>query len=150
LVGVKAGRKAIAERAAGGLDARQRQFLGGLAQTKGFIRGPGRCLTESVRAGQSRCGWWSRLSESNRRPIHYERAFPSTPHRVTSAHRLAAAAVLRSAEGLDDTTTIAVVDAVARWLGEPDGKEYAYALLGAVTDGQTQVRAYGQLLGGDA
>ena len=47
-------------------------------------------------------------------------------------------------------TTVAVVDAVARWLDEQDGEEYAYALLGAVTDGQTQVRAYGQLLGGDA
>jgi len=31
--------------------------------------------------------------------------------------------------------TIAVVDAAARWLNEPDGEEYAYALLGAVADG---------------
>lgn len=68
---------------------------------------------------------------------------------MTSGRRLAVAAVLRSAEHLDDTTTIAVVDAVARWLDEPDGDEYAYALLGAVTDGQTQLRAYGQLVGGD-
>jgi len=30
---------------------------------------------------------------------------------------------------------IAVVDAAARWLNEPDGEEYAYALLGAVADG---------------
>jgi len=44
---------------------------------------------------------------------------------------------------LDDTTTIAVVDAVARWLDEPDGEEYAFALLCAVTDEQTQLRAYG-------
>jgi hypothetical protein len=80
---------------------------------------------------------------------HVDPTRPSTVHRVTSARRLAAAAVLRSAEGLDDTTTIAVVDAVVRWLDEPDGEEYAYALLGAVTDGQTQLRAYGQLLGGD-
>jgi hypothetical protein len=42
-----------------------------------------------------------------------------------------------------------VVDAVAGWLDEPGGEEYAYALLGAVTDGQTQRRAYGQLLGRD-
>jgi hypothetical protein len=81
---------------------------------------------------------------------HVEAARPSTVHRVTSGRRLAAAAVLRSAESLDDTTTIAVVDAVARWLDQPDGEEYAYALLGAVTDEQTQLRAYGQLLGGDA
>jgi hypothetical protein len=47
-------------------------------------------------------------------------------------------------------TTIAVVDAAARWLDEPDGDEYAYALLGAVTDGPTQQRAYGELLGGGA
>ena len=67
--------------------------------------------------------------------------------RVTSARRMAAGAVLRSAEDLDDVTMIAVVDAAARWLDEPDGDEYAYALLGAVTDGPTQVRAYGELLG---
>jgi len=30
---------------------------------------------------------------------------------------------------------IAVVDAAARWLNEPDGEEYAYALLDAVADG---------------
>ena len=45
------------------------------------------------------------------------------------------------------STMIAVVDAAARWLEEPDGDEYAYALLGAVTDGPTQLRAYGELLG---
>ena len=50
-------------------------------------------------------------------------------------------------EGFDDVTMIAVVDAAARWLEEPDGDEYAYALLGAVTDGPTQLRAYGELLG---
>ena len=40
-----------------------------------------------------------------------------------------------------------MVDAAARWLDESDGEEYAYALLGAVTDGPTQLRTYGQLLG---
>jgi len=44
-------------------------------------------------------------------------------------------------------TIIAVVDAAARWLDEPDGEEYAYALLGAVTDGRTQLRAHSELLG---
>src|SRR6266566_2075260 len=67
--------------------------------------------------------------------------------RVTSAQRMTAAAVLRAVEDFDDTTLIAVVDAAARWLDEPAGDEYAYALLGAVTDGQTQGRAYGELLG---
>jgi len=60
---------------------------------------------------------------------------------------MSAAAVLRSAEDFDDVTMIAVVDAAARWLDEPEGDEYAYALLGAVTDGPTQLRAYGELLG---
>ena len=60
---------------------------------------------------------------------------------------MAAAAVLQASAQLDNTTTIAVVDAAARWLDEPDGEEYAYALLGAVTDGPTQLRAYGELLG---
>jgi hypothetical protein len=60
---------------------------------------------------------------------------------------MAAAAVVQASTHLDNTTTIAVVDAAARWLDEPDGEEYAYALLGAVTDGPTQRRAYGQLLG---
>ena len=32
----------------------------------------------SVRAGQGLCAWWSRLSESNRRPIHYEPADPTS------------------------------------------------------------------------
>jgi hypothetical protein len=67
--------------------------------------------------------------------------------RVTSGRRMAAAAVLRSAEDLDDVTMVAVVDAAARWLEEPEGEEYAWALLGAVTDGPTQLRAYGELLG---
>jgi len=52
---------------------------------------------------------------------HFDVARPSTVHRVTSTPRLAAAAVLRTAESL-----------------------------GAVTDEQTQLRAYGRLLGGDA
>ena len=69
------------------------------------------------------------------------------PVRVTSARRMSAGAVLRAAEDFDDVTMIAVVDAAARWLEEPDGDEYAYALLGAVTDGPTQLRAYGELLG---
>jgi hypothetical protein len=66
---------------------------------------------------------------------------------VMSARRMAAAAVLQSAVHLDTTTTIAVVDAAARWLDEPDGEEYAYALLGAVADGPTQLRAYSELVG---
>jgi hypothetical protein len=69
------------------------------------------------------------------------------PQRVTSARRMAAGAVLRRTEDFDDVTMIAVVDAAARWLEEPEGDEYAYALLGAVTDGPTQLRAYGELLG---
>jgi hypothetical protein len=80
---------------------------------------------------------------------HVDLARPPKVTRVTSGRRLAVAAVLRSAESFDDATTIAVVDAAARWLDEPDGDEYAYALLGAVTDGQTQLRAYGAMVGGD-
>ena len=74
-------------------------------------------------------------------------ARPAEPLRVTSARRMAAGAVLMGAEGFDDVTMIAVVDAAARWLEEPDGDEYAYALLGAVTDGPAQSRAYAELLG---
>jgi len=66
---------------------------------------------------------------------------------VASERKVAASAVLRTSEDFDDVTIIAVVEAAARWLEEPDGEEYAYALLGAVTDGQTQVRAYGELIG---
>jgi hypothetical protein len=69
------------------------------------------------------------------------------PVRVTSARRIAAGALLRAAEDFDDVTMIAVIDASARWLEEPEGDEYAFALLGAVTDGPTQLRAYGELLG---
>lgn len=74
---------------------------------------------------------------------------PATPElrRVTSARRMSAAAVLRSWGDLDAVTMIAVVDAAARWLDEPGGDEYAYALLGAVTDGPTQLRVYAELLG---
>ena len=60
---------------------------------------------------------------------------------------MAVAAVLQASEHLDNTTTIAVVDAAARWLDEPGGQEYAYALLGTVADGSTQLRAYGELVG---
>jgi hypothetical protein len=67
--------------------------------------------------------------------------------RVTSGRRMSAAAVLREVEDFDDATLIAVVDAAARWLEEPAGDEYAWALLGAVTDSATQQRAYGELLG---
>ena len=66
---------------------------------------------------------------------------------MTSGRRMAAAAVLRAAESFDDVTLLAVIDAAARWIEEPEGEEYAYALLGAVTDGPTQLRAYGELLG---
>jgi hypothetical protein len=72
---------------------------------------------------------------------------PAEPLRVTSARRMAAGAVLMGVEGFDDVTMIAVVDAAARWLEEPEGDEYAYALLGAVTDGPAQSRAYAELLG---
>jgi len=68
--------------------------------------------------------------------------------RVTSARRMSAAAMLRAAGDSDDVTMIAVVDAAARWLEEPEGDDYAYALLGAVTDHPTQLRIYGELLGG--
>ena len=65
--------------------------------------------------------------------------------------KASAAAILRAAGDFDDVTMIAVVDAAARWLGEPDGDDYACALLGAVTDHPTQLRIYGELLsGGDA
>jgi predicted NAD/FAD-binding protein len=77
--------------------------------------------------------------------VNPESVTTSTP--VTSARRMAAAAVLQASENLDNATMIAVVDAAARWLDEPDGEEYAYALLGAVTGGLTQLRAYGELVG---
>lgn len=65
--------------------------------------------------------------------------------RVTSARRMSAAAVLRAAEDFDDVTMIAGIDAAARWMDEPDGDAYAYAyaLLGAATDGPMQLCAYG-------
>ena len=66
---------------------------------------------------------------------------------MTSGRRMSAAAVLKGTEDFDDATLIAVVDAAARWLDEPSGDEYAWALLGAVTDAATQQRAYGELLG---
>jgi hypothetical protein len=67
--------------------------------------------------------------------------------RVTSARRMSAAAALRSASDLDDVTMVAVVDAAARWLEEPEGDDYAYALLGAVTDHLTRLRVHGELAG---
>jgi hypothetical protein len=70
------------------------------------------------------------------------------PQQVTSARKMAAAGVLRDVEDFDDITTIAVVEAAARWLEEPDGDEYAYALLGAVTDQPAQSRAFAWLVGG--
>ena len=66
---------------------------------------------------------------------------------VTSAQRMTAAAALREREDFDDVTLIAVVDAAARWMDEPDGEQYAYALLGAVTDTETQGWAYLALAG---
>ena len=72
---------------------------------------------------------------------------PAAHGRVTSGRRMAAAAVLRAARDLDDAAVIAVVDAAARWLDEPSGEEYAYALLGAVVDSPTQIRVYAELLG---
>ena len=78
---------------------------------------------------------------------HVDTTRPRPVGRVTSGRRMATAAVLRASDAaFDDVTTIAVVDAAARWL-DGGGDEYAYALLGAVTDGPTQLRAYGALLG---
>ena len=77
---------------------------------------------------------------------HVDTSRPRPVGRVTSGRRMTAAAVLRSSEAFDDATTIAVVDAAAHWVDE-GGEEYAYALLGAVTDGATQGRAYAALLG---
>lgn len=65
---------------------------------------------------------------------------PTPEGRVTSGQRMAAAAVLRAAESFDDVTLLAVIDAAAHWIEEPEGEKYAYALLGAVTDGPTQLR----------
>jgi len=53
--------------------------------------------------------------------------------------------VLRDVEHFDATTLIAIVDAAARWL-EPFGDEYAWAILGAVTDAPNQTRVYGELV----
>jgi hypothetical protein len=78
---------------------------------------------------------------------HVEPHAPAV-ERVTDAHRMFAGAALRRSEAdMDTTTMIAVVDAAARWLEEPDGEQHAYALLGAVTDGPTHLRAYSALLG---
>ena len=88
------------------------------------------------------------FNQAARAAGHHEPA--ATKPGVTSARRMAAAAALRAAENLDDITMIAVVDAVAQWLDEPEGEEYAYALLGAVTDGPTQLRAYAELLGAES
>jgi hypothetical protein len=73
---------------------------------------------------------------------------PTGPGKVTSGQRVRAMAVLQAHRPeLDHTTLIALVDAAARWLDEPDGDEYAYALLGTVTDQPTQSRAFADLLG---
>jgi hypothetical protein len=69
------------------------------------------------------------------------------PRRVMGAHRMAAAAALQASRNLDTTTVVAVVDAAARWLEEPDGDEYAYALLGVVTDQPAQLRVFAALTG---
>lgn len=69
---------------------------------------------------------------------------------MLGAQRLRSAAVLREREDFDDTTLMAVVDSAARWLTEAYGEQYAYALLGAVTDQETQNRAYFALTGGAA
>jgi hypothetical protein len=79
---------------------------------------------------------------------HYRAA--ARPVDVSGGQRLRSAAVLREQEDLDDTTLMAVVDSAARWLAEADGVRYAYALLGAVTDQETQDRAYYALTGGAA
>jgi hypothetical protein len=115
-------------------------FGGVLNAHAGICRLAGAELTAAERGPA-----WA-LAKASKAAGHEEPATIEASH-VTSARRMAAAAVLRAAEDLDDVATIAVVDAAARWLEEPGGDEYAYALLGAVTDGPTQVRAYGALLG---
>ena len=80
-----------------------------------------------------RCDWALRATASAAGFLDQDQATGSTP--VTSARRMAAAAVLQASENLDNTTMIAVVDAAAHWLDQPEDEEYAYALLGAVTDG---------------
>lgn len=103
-----------------------------------------RLVTDELNVAERGPGW--ALAQASAAAGHVEP--PAVERgRVTSARRMSAAAVLRAAEDFDDLAMIAVVDAAARWLDEPDGDEYAYALLGAVTDGPTQLRAYGDLLG---
>jgi hypothetical protein len=108
--------------------------------------GLARCAPSDIAAERGRRGRWSRRRVRLVTSTRHGRRRGTESLPVAGSQR---AAVLRSAESLDETTTIAV-DAVARWLDEPDGEEYAYALLGAVTDEQSQLRAYAQLLGGDA
>ena len=73
---------------------------------------------------------------------------PGTIRRRSSPRRaLRAAEVLRRGRDLDDVTVRAVIDAAARWLEEPAGDQYAWALLGAVVDAPAQQRVYAELLG---
>jgi hypothetical protein len=70
-----------------------------------------------------------------------------TRRRSLPRRQLRAAEILRRGKDLDDAAVHAVIEAAARWLEEPAGDEYAWALLGAVADGPTQQRAYAELLG---
>jgi hypothetical protein len=72
---------------------------------------------------------------------------PGTIRRRSSPRRqLRTAEILRRGKDLDEATVHAVIEAAARWLEEPAGDEYAWALLGAVTDGPTEQRAFSELL----
>lgn len=101
-------------------------------------------LGDDRTAAESGPAWALTLAASS--AGHVDTAPARVFDRVTSARRFAAAAVLRHSGRLDDVELIAVVDGAARWLDE-GSEEYAYALLGAVVDGPTQLRAYGELLG---
>jgi hypothetical protein len=68
---------------------------------------------------------------------------------VSSGQRARAAAVLRDRYAFDLRTLIAVVDAAAWWLDEPNGDTYASALLVSVTgaDRETAGEVYLALVG---
>ena len=107
------------------------------------------CRLASVEldAAEESTAWALSLAAASAGHVDSADAAVQRTRRVTSGQRMTAAAVLREAEDFDDTTLIAVVDAAARWLDEPSGDAYAYALLGAVTDSARQGRAYGALIG---
>jgi hypothetical protein len=68
--------------------------------------------------------------------------------RLRSAYRDPyAAETANTSSYVGGVPTVIPMDAAAHWLEEPSGDEYAWALLGAVTDAPTQALAYGELLG---